>query len=79
MPAMPLPADILIVIATLVTALSLASVVAGWASREWPVVALVSLSIGAGLFVYLHLALPGGLGPYDIPDAFIAVAARILN
>ena len=76
---MPVPADILIVIATLVTGASLASVVAGWAVRQWPVVALVSLTIGVGIFVYLYLALPGGLGFFDIPDAFIAVAARVLN
>jgi hypothetical protein len=76
---MPVPADILIVIATLVTGASLASVVAGWAVREWPIVALISLTIGVGLFVYLHLELPGGLGLFDIPDAFISVAARVLN
>jgi hypothetical protein len=76
---MPVPADILIVIATLVTGLSLASVVAGWVVRDWPVVPLVSLTIGLGLFVYLHVELPGGLTLLDIPDAFIDVAARILN
>jgi hypothetical protein len=43
------------------------------------VVPLVSLTIGLGLFVYLHVELPGGLALLDIPDAFIDVAARILN
>jgi hypothetical protein len=76
---MPVPADILIVIATLVTGVSLSSVIAGWTTREWPFVALVSLTIGHGLFVYLHLALPDGLGWFDIPDAFISVVARIVN
>jgi hypothetical protein len=55
------------------------SVVAGWVARSWPVVALVSLAIGVGLLVFVHLQLPGGLTPMDIPDSFILVAARILN
>ncbi|MFW5655145.1 MAG: hypothetical protein ACOCYW_05800 [Roseicyclus sp.] len=72
-------ADILIVIATTVCVFSLASVVAGWVARSWPVVALASLAIGIGLFVYVHLRIPGGLSWQAIPDAFILVAARILN
>jgi hypothetical protein len=74
-----LPADILIVIATLVTGVSLASVVAGWVERSWPVVALVSLAIGIGIFVFVHVGTPGGLTWTDIPDSFILVAARILG
>jgi hypothetical protein len=41
--------------------------------------ALISLAIGVGLLVFVHLQLPDGLTPMDIPDAFILVAARILN
>jgi hypothetical protein len=73
------PADILLVIATVVTGMSIASVLAGWANRTWPVVALVNLAIGVGLFVYVHTALPDGLAFWDIPYAFVLVAARILN
>ena len=72
-------ADILIVIATVVSGFALSSVVAGWVSRSWPIVSLVSLCIGVGLLVFVHVQLPDGLTPMDIPNAFILVAARILN
>lgn len=72
-------ADILIVIGTVVTGFALSSIVAGWATRTWPVMALVSLVIGLGLLVFVHIQLPGGLSPMDIPESFILVAARILN
>ncbi|GAA5074496.1 hypothetical protein KUV65_10985 [Maritalea mobilis] len=73
------PSDILLVIATLVSGMALASSLAGWVNGRWPIAALLSLAIGVGLFVFLHLSLPGGLEFWDIPDAFILVAARILN
>ena len=76
---MNIGADILIVIGTIVTGFALSSVVAGWVARSWPVMALISLAIGVGLLVFVHLQLPDGLRPMDIPDAFILVAARILN
>lgn len=76
---MNIGADILIVIGTVVSALALSSVVAGWVARSWPVMALISLVIGVGLLVFVHLQLPDGLSPMDIPDSFILVAARILN
>jgi len=76
---MNIGADILIVIGTVVTGFALSSIVADWATRTWPVMALVSLLIGLGLLVFVHLQLPDGLSPMDIPEAFILVAARILN
>lgn len=76
---MDISADILIVIGTVVTAFALSSVVAGWVARTWPIMALISLTIGIGLLVFVHLQLPNGLTPMDIPDSFILVAARILN
>ncbi|NKX45520.1 hypothetical protein [Roseicyclus persicicus] len=72
--------DILIVIATLVSVVATASIVAAWADRVVPRLPLLSLAIGLGLFAWVHLGLrPGGLTPRDIPDAFIHVAAMILN
>jgi hypothetical protein len=50
-----------------VTGFALSSVVAGWVARSWPVVALISLGIGVGLLVFVHLQLPDGLTPMDIP------------
>jgi hypothetical protein len=76
---MTIGADILIVIGTMVTGLAFSSVVAGWVARSWPVMALISLAIGIALLVFVHFQLPDGLAPMDIPDAFILVAARILN
>jgi hypothetical protein len=76
---MTIGADILIVIGTLVSGFAVSSVVAGWVARTWPVMALISLAVGIGLLVFVHLQLPGGLTATDIPDAFILVAARILN
>lgn len=72
--------DILIVIASLVTILSFSSSVAAWVDGRLPRMALVSLGIGLGLFAWLHLGLiGGGLTPRMIPDAFIHVAAMVLN
>jgi hypothetical protein len=76
---MTIGADILIVIGTLVSGFAVSSVVAGWVARKWPVMALISLAVGIGLLVFVHLQLPDGLTATDIPDAFILVAARILN
>ncbi len=76
---MPVSADIVLVIATVVAVLSLSSIISAWTVRRWPVVAMISAAIAVGLFVSVHLNMDGGLKPTDIPDAFIAVAARILN
>jgi hypothetical protein len=71
-------ADILIVAATLVCCFSFAGLVAGWAGRTRPVLALLAFAVGLGLFGYVYLQ-RGGMTWTDIPDAFILVAARILN
>ncbi len=70
--------DILIVAATLIGGLSVASVVAGWASRTRPAAGLFGLVVAAGLFGYAALQ-AGDLAWNDVPDSFILVAARILN
>jgi len=71
--------DILIVIATVVALFGFCSTIAGWVNGARPVIALLSLAAGLALLAYVHLALrPGGLGPRDIPDAFILVVAMIL-
>lgn len=75
----PVSAEILLVIATLVGILSFSSIVGAWTTKRWPFVALISLAIAIGLGVYVHMNEPGGLEPLDIPNAFIAVAAQLLN
>ncbi|ABD53365.1 hypothetical protein [Jannaschia sp. CCS1] len=76
---LPVGADILLVIATVVGILSLSSIVAAWTIKRWPFVALISFVIAAALAYYVHLTVPGGLAPLDIPNAFISVVARIVN
>ncbi len=71
--------NILIVIATIVSVFGFSSALAGWVNGIWPIPAMLSLAIGIGLFVFVHLQLPQGLGFWDIPNAFIHVAAKILN
>lgn len=76
---LPIGADILLVIASVVGILSLSSIVAAWTMRRWPFVALISFAIAIGIGAYVHLNEPGGLEPLDLPNAFISVAARVLN
>lgn len=76
---LPVSPDILLVIASIVAVLSFSSIVAAWTSKRWPFVALISFAIAVGLGVSVHLNTPDGLVPLDIPNAFISVAARILN
>jgi hypothetical protein len=77
---MQIDLDILITIATLVVILGGSSSLAGWVDGRRPWVAILALAGGVGLLAWVHLDLkPGGLRFRDIPDAFIHVAAMILN
>lgn len=71
--------NILIVIATLVSLFGFSSTVSGWVSGVRPWVAIASFLIGVGILLYLHLSLPDGLILSDIPNAYVHVAAMILN
>lgn len=71
--------DILIVIATLVTIFAFSSALAGWVSGRLAPLATLSLAIGIGLFVFVHMQLPQGLTPVAVPLAFIDVAAMVLG
>ena len=75
---MAVPADILLVIATLVTGFSLAAILSAWADRRWPSMAFIALAIALGLFAFVHVSTATGLTWTTIPDAFVSVAARIL-
>ena len=74
-----LPSDILIVIATFVVGMSLASAISKWVDRRFPLFALINLALGIGLFSLAYKNNEDGLGLTAIPDAFISVVARILN
>ncbi|MDA0924993.1 MAG: hypothetical protein O3A97_10375 [Proteobacteria bacterium] len=77
---MSIDPNILIVIAVLVVLLATASLVAGWVNRIWSWPAFAALIIGVMILGFLHLSvIPGGLGPHDLPMAFIHVAAMVMN
>ncbi len=71
--------DILLVIATIVAVFSFSSIIGAWTVKRWPWLAMISFTIAAGLLAYLHFELTDGLTPLDIPNAFISVAARLVN
>lgn len=78
--AMQIEPDILIVIATLVALFAASSTIAGWVEGRRPWLAMLALALGLGLLAWVHLSLmPGGLTWRAVPDAFIHVAAMILN
>lgn len=77
---MSIDPNILIPFALLVMDLAVAAIVAGWVNRavSWPGIA--AFLIGGALLLFVHLAVvPGGLGIWDLPMAFIHVAALVLN
>lgn len=76
---MNIPPDILLVISTLVVGLAIASALASWSDRVFPTIALTALAVGVGVFVFTFNSLPDPQGWREIPNAFISVAARILN
>jgi hypothetical protein len=76
---MQVGADILLVIGTIVGIFSVSSIIGGWVVRRWPLAAMVSFAIAVALFAYVHTETAGGLTVHDVPNAFISVAARILN
>jgi len=76
---MNIPSDILLVIATLIVGLAIASALASWSEKVFPTVALAALALGFGLFAYTYNSLPDPQGWRAVPDAFISVVARILN
>ncbi len=75
---MIVPPDILIVIATLLALFSLVAMLSAWVDRFLPIGAFITLLVALGMFGYAH-ASGDGLVWQDVPDAFIALAARILN
>jgi hypothetical protein len=73
------PQALIVAIATTVVIFATSSTVAGWVNRSVPYVAMLSLALGLGLLGFVHLQLPDGLDGWDIPNAFIQVAAMVLN
>ncbi|MEX3017045.1 hypothetical protein [Gymnodinialimonas hymeniacidonis] len=71
--------DILLVIATIVAVFSFSSIIGAWTVKRWPWLSMISFSIAIGLFAYLHFEMTDGLTPLDVPNAFISVAARVVN
>jgi len=76
---MSIPPDILLALSTLVVGLAIASALASWSEKVFPTIALAALAVAAGVFVYTFISIPDPQGWREIPNAFISVAARILN
>ncbi len=76
---MTIAPDILLVLATLVSALAIAAALSAWADRFFPTVALAALAAGIGVFVYAFNVIPEPDGWREVPNAFISVLARIMN
>lgn len=76
---MAVDGNVLLVLATLVGFGSLSSIVTQWTEKRVSWIGCVSLAIAVGLAVYVHTETPGGLTWRDVPEAFIEVAALILN
>lgn len=71
--------NVIIVIATVVTIFALSTCLAEWADRRTPVMPLLILLAMLGVFAYVHVVVrPGGLTIWSIPEAFVAVAAKLL-
>lgn len=71
--------DIVLAVSTVTCGLSIAATLAAWAERRFPPIALAALALGAGAFAYAYSTIPDPSGWREVPDAFISVAARILN
>lgn len=70
----------MIVAGTIITLFALSSSIAGWVDRSRPVVAMMFLVIGLAVLAYAHFVLvEGGLSFWDVPHAFVNVAALLLN
>lgn len=78
---LPAPADppLLIVIATLVTALGIMGVMTGWVEKRLSLVSLMAALFGAALFFWVWEADREAFGFIAIPEAFIELVARILR
>lgn len=72
-------ADILLAVSTLICGFAIAGSLAAWVDKRFPVVALAVLAVAAGVFVYAYAQIPDPNGWREVPDAFISVAARLLN
>jgi hypothetical protein len=56
----------------------MATMMSAWVHRIFPIGSLITLFGALAIFAYVHVT-GDGLVWQDVPDAFILVAARILN
>ena len=71
--------DILLVAATVLIGFASAGAVSAWADRRVPVVAFGTLFVALLMVAAAHFGLEGGITLRAFPEAFVQVAARILN
>ena len=62
----------------MVALFSMATMMSAWVDRIFPIGSLITLFGALAIFAYVHVT-GDGLVWQDVPDAFILIAARILN
>lgn len=79
--ALPDPgdADVLIVIATVVTLLGLMGLVTGWVEGRFSSISLGAALLGGALFFWLWEAERDAFTAIRIPEAFVEIVARTLR
>lgn len=75
------PSDpaLLIVIATLVTALGVMGVMTGWVEKRLSFISVAATTFGAALFFWVWETDRDEMGFISVPEAFIELVARILR
>ena len=71
--------DLMFVVGSVLTALSIPSILSAFADSRPPRAAAVVLMIGGGLLVYALSQKPGGIALAEIPDIFFRVIGRFLH
>lgn len=78
---LPGPPDppLLIVIATLVSALGIMGLVTGWVEKRLSAMSLGATVLGIALFVWVWETDRDGFGWLSVPEAFVELVARVLR
>ena len=74
-----LDSDIYLVIGFVVAAFAVPAVISAVADARPPRAAAIAVLVGGGFVLLAFLSKPGGYSAAQIPEAFVRVAARILN
>ncbi len=71
-------ADLALVIGVVIAGFSIPSILSAISDGRSPRASMLTILVAGGLILYAISTKPGGYRLGDIPDAFIAVAARFM-